>query len=112
MTPHPLGYDDSDDEEVRLSPVQSTRIRYPSTTIQPERILFSTFFSLASRQLLMVGYESGVQLWDTTNLDRVHEVLNLRMAGAVVSGGALPTPPAMIGKTDVFAEKRPLLGMV
>lgn len=60
----------------------------------------------------MVGYETGVQVWDTTNLDRVHEVLNLRMAGAVVGGGALPTPAATSGTSDMFSEKRPLMGMV
>jgi hypothetical protein len=104
-------FDDSDDEDVRLSPVQTARIRYPSNTSQRERIVFNSFFTIASRQVLMVGYEHGVQVWDATNLDRVHEVLNLRMAGAVISGGPLPSP-ATNGKTDAFAEKRPLLGMV
>ena len=112
MTPNPTGYDNSEHEDVNLSPLATTHIRYPSTSTQRERIIFSSFFHVASRHCLMIGYETGAQLWDTTNLDRVHEVLNLRMTGTVVNGGPLPTPPAISGKTDLFIEKRPLLGMV
>ena len=64
------------------------------------------------RRLLLIGYRTGLQAWDTTNLGSVSEVLNLRGAawGDVVSAGVLPTP--LPGARDEFEGQRPLLGIV
>ena len=58
----------------------------------------------------MLGYPSGLQLWDCSNLGSVSELLNLAGAqwGAVEFAGVLPDPPRTT--EDVFRPKRPLIG--
>lgn len=64
------------------------------------------------RRLLFLGYKTGLQIWDCTNLGSVTEVLNLTHPtwGAVESAAILPPPPR--AQNDAFRELRPLLGIM
>lgn len=82
------------------------------------------------RRLLFVGYTSGLQIWDCTNLESVHEVLNLSGSisstsskprstsqpgfgqgwGRVRYAAVLPTPSSR--DEDEFVDRRPLIGVV
>lgn len=67
------------------------------------------------RRLLFVGYENGLQIWDTTHLGEVQEVLNRRLSGAVVGCDVLPSPPPRLGSgsvVDAYVDRRPLIGIV
>ena len=62
------------------------------------------------RSVLMLGYSTGLQLWDCSNLGSVSELLNLTGPewGAVEFAGVLPGPHG--GAEDAFRQKRPLIG--
>jgi len=63
------------------------------------------------RRVLFLGYSSGFQMWDCTNLASVSEVLNLSAPswGHVTFAGALPPPVA----DDIqFSSLRPLIGLM
>ncbi|KAL6303055.1 hypothetical protein BKA93DRAFT_917639 [Sparassis latifolia] len=104
------------DEEV---PEGSTR--YPGLApdeTRAEEVLWAGWDSLVEddaekpRRLLILGYPSGLQIWDSTDLGAVSELLNLsRDWGAVVYAGVLPNP-RLSSKDDPMREKRPLLGVV
>lgn len=57
----------------------------------------------------MLGYPTGLQLWDCSNLSSVAELLNLTGSqwGAVEFAGILPDPPR--AATDELRQKRPLV---
>lgn len=66
---------------------------------------------LKFRRLLLLGYSTGLQIWDCTNLGSVSEVLNLSGLdwGRVNYAGVLPRPSSL--KDDAFAAERPLIGI-
>lgn len=57
----------------------------------------------------MLGYPTGLQLWDCSNLSSVAELLNLTGSqwGAVEFACILPDPPRTA--TDELRQKRPLV---
>lgn len=66
---------------------------------------------LCSSRLFFVGYTSGLQVWDCTDLSTVSEVLNLSADwGRVIHAGVLPDPQS--AASDPFASERPLIGIV
>jgi hypothetical protein len=64
------------------------------------------------RRLLLLGYLSGLQIWDCTNLDSITELLNVSTLewGSVLHAEVLPGPSATTG--DEFLHSRPLLGIM
>jgi hypothetical protein len=63
------------------------------------------------RRLLLLGYRSGLQIWDCTNLGSVSEIVNISGGdswGKVTFVSVLPTPR----NDEVFASQRPLIGVV
>lgn len=69
-------------------------------------------FSL-SRRLLFLGYRSGLQVWDCTNLGSVCEIVNISGGdawGQVTFAGVLPDPNPRVDKS--LASKRPLIGVM
>ncbi|KAG8907150.1 hypothetical protein FRB99_005258 [Tulasnella sp. 403] len=71
-----------------------------------------------TRRLLLLGYFSGLQIWDITSIDALQEILNVNITSFIASEGVwnvsralvLPTPPRH--HADEFAEARPLLAVV
>lgn len=65
-----------------------------------------------SRRMLLLGYSSGFQIWDCTNLGSVSEVLNLSGPewGAIHYAQILPLPTTTIG--DEYIHQRPLVGLM
>ncbi|KAI0365441.1 hypothetical protein BV20DRAFT_954256 [Pilatotrama ljubarskyi] len=66
------------------------------------------------RSILMLGYPTGLQLWDCSNLGSVAELLNLTgpQWGTVEFAAILPDPPYLprvTGAPDEFRQKRPLV---
>ena len=68
---------------------------------------------LRHRLLLFLGYRSGLQVWDCTNLGSVCEIVNVSGGDGwdkVTFAGVLPTPTP---RNDQFlAPNRPLIGAV
>lgn len=66
--------------------------------------------------MLFLGYATGLQIWDCTDLARVSEVLNLSSDadwGCVSFAGILPAPaPGQQTIADAFDKERPLIGVV
>jgi hypothetical protein len=60
---------------------------------------------------LVLGYSSGLQIWDCTNLDSIAEILNVTSPewGRVLQAEVLPNPPPA---GDELLNSRPLLGMM
>ncbi len=73
--------------------------------------IHSSFHDIFPRRLLVLGYSSGLQIWDCTNLDSIAEMLNVTSPdwGRVLHAEVLPNPPAA---GDEFLNSRPLLGMM
>ncbi|KAI0313811.1 hypothetical protein OF83DRAFT_1294179 [Amylostereum chailletii] len=102
------------EHETALSP---GLVRYPSSDAS-ERITWARWDVLhpvgggKPRRLLLLGYLSGMQIWDCDNLDSTMELLNLPDApwGRVWSAAVLPTPP--LHSDDRFRPARPLIGVV
>lgn len=66
---------------------------------------------------LVIGYASGVQIWDTSNLSSVREVLNLRngslhIHGRILHAAILPASSNLDGVADELAPARPLIGIL
>ncbi|KAI0820657.1 hypothetical protein BC628DRAFT_1412942 [Trametes gibbosa] len=61
------------------------------------------------RSILMLGYPTGLQIWDCSNLGSVTELLNLTgpQWGVVDFAGMLPEPPQAV--VDEFRHRRPLV---
>ncbi|XP_072263334.1 BCAS3 microtubule associated cell migration factor [Pyxicephalus adspersus] len=60
--------------------------------------------------LLMIGYTDGLQIWSVPVSGEAQELFSARH-GPVRSARILPSPQICAQKCDIFAEKRPLLGM-
>ncbi|OCH85153.1 hypothetical protein OBBRIDRAFT_798469 [Obba rivulosa] len=65
-----------------------------------------------SRRLLFLGFHTGLQVWDCTNLGSVFELLNLTgpQWATVEMAGILPHPHT--STDDLFGEMRPLIGIL
>ncbi|KAI0282429.1 hypothetical protein BC826DRAFT_900809, partial [Russula brevipes] len=63
------------------------------------------------RRLLILGYLSGLQIWDCTNLDSITEMLNVSSPewGHVLHAEVLPSP---VATGDEFLSSRPVLGVI
>ena len=129
MTPQAPRSNDSDDDSSSYMShpysAQHTQVtQYPSTTAAHDKVVFAAFgeVSLPSlsadsrqrQQLLMIGYENGLQIWNISNLGNVTEVVNRRFSGAVVGCSVLPEPRLNIrrGKVDKHKSERPLIGIL
>lgn len=118
MTSATPNFDASDEDD----PAPSTPVRRRVNTFASpqgrDKIECASFHSLLMgstlRRLLFIGYENGLQIWDTTNLGEVQEILNRRISGAVIHCGILPTPRIHPSNPsfDAFSGKRPLVGIV
>jgi hypothetical protein len=66
------------------------------------------------RRLLLLGYASGLQIWDCTDLAMVSEVLNLSGLdwGFVSCAAVLPRPRLLDASGDPLAADRPILGIM
>lgn len=60
------------------------------------------------RQVLLLGYRSGFQVWDVEEADNVHELVS-KNDGPVSFIQVLPKPIASNRSQDKFADSRPLL---
>ncbi|KAA1478047.1 hypothetical protein DENSPDRAFT_632230 [Dentipellis sp. KUC8613] len=109
--------DPEDDDRGRK---EVSRVRYPGGRDDTERIAWAKWDTLPpvdgrgrSRRLLLVGYPSGLQIWDCSNLESVRDILNLPQTewGKIVSAGVLPTPPGSTA-LDLFSSLRPLVGII
>ncbi|KAI0786532.1 hypothetical protein C8Q75DRAFT_278928 [Abortiporus biennis] len=103
-----------DEELIDTSPPVSPPLR--NTTETTEEIIWAGWDELvigsadAVRRLLLVGYNTGLNIWDCTDLASVTELLNLSGSqwGAVHQAGILPTP----SEDDELESIRPLVGIV
>ncbi|OSD01851.1 hypothetical protein PYCCODRAFT_1435871 [Trametes coccinea BRFM310] len=91
--------------------------RYPGVG-NTEEILWAAWDVLTDadhakpRSILMLGYPTGLQLWDCSNLGTVSEMLNLTGSrwGAVEYASVLPDPPSRTRNgQDQYRQKRPLV---
>ncbi|EMD31859.1 hypothetical protein CERSUDRAFT_119431 [Gelatoporia subvermispora B] len=88
--------------------------RYPAEK-PPEQVVWARWDTLelsgCSKRLLFLGFRTGLQLWDCTNLGSVTELLNLSgdWAGATMAS-VLPRPRSP--ENDAFGEMRPLIGVL
>ncbi|CCM06516.1 uncharacterized protein FIBRA_08788 [Fibroporia radiculosa] len=106
--------DEEDPQDDRGS--RRTAPRYPSAD-ETEEIVWAGWDTLVEddplkpRRLLLLGYRSGLQVWDCSNLGSVSELLNLSgpQWGAVEQITVLPTP---VLEKDYHRAKRPLLGVL
>jgi len=86
----------------------------------PDTVTFANFSSLGlpgneTSQLLFVGYPTGLQIWDTTNLGEVKELVNVRDIGTILMADILPYQSESTSEhtvPDGFAAERPLIGIV
>ena len=64
-------------------------------------------------RLLLIGYRTGLQIWDCSSLGSVSELLNLTgpQWGAIELARVLP-PPRGSDTEDNFGQQRPLIGMM
>ncbi|THH09407.1 hypothetical protein EW146_g8694 [Bondarzewia mesenterica] len=93
------------------------RVRYPGVN-DADEIRWSKWDSLPAddrskaRRLLLLGYQSGFQIWDCTSLESIVDLLNLPRTdwGRILSASILPSPPS--AQLDQFADSRPLLGII
>ncbi|KAI9069024.1 hypothetical protein FKP32DRAFT_1641461, partial [Trametes sanguinea] len=108
-----------DDDVPEETPDESDRrgTRYPGVG-STEEVLWAGWDVLTDaghgkpRSILMLGYPTGLQFWDCSNLGTVSELLNLTGShwGAVEYAAVLPDPPARAGKgQDLYLQKRPLI---
>jgi uncharacterized protein YaeQ len=79
-----------------------------------ERIVWATWDQIEGTRVLILAYGSGLQIWDTSNLNAVREILNLKteslhVAGHIQCALALPAPA---DGPDDFVNARPLLGIM
>lgn len=61
-----------------------------------------------TRQVLLLGYRSGFQVWDVEEADNVRDLVS-RHGGPVSFMQMLPKPIASKRSEDKFADSRPLL---
>ncbi|KAI0260974.1 hypothetical protein BC834DRAFT_499363 [Gloeopeniophorella convolvens] len=91
--------------------------RYPGSD-DSERITWAKWDVLhpmgsdSAKRILILGYLSGLQLWDCSNLDSITELVNLSGPewGRVWHAEVLPNP--LVADNDQFRRSRPLLGII
>ncbi|KAG9309762.1 hypothetical protein JVU11DRAFT_10136 [Chiua virens] len=105
-----LGSDDGD-----IVPGNHLLTAYP-TVAEGDNVVWSHWDSLPQshsmpRRVLFLGYPSGFQMWDCTNLTSVSEVLNVSdpLWGHVIFAGVLPSPHVDNGH---LTSLRPLIGVI
>ncbi|KAI8984805.1 hypothetical protein BD414DRAFT_66054 [Trametes punicea] len=106
--------DDVPDDGTREAERRTTR--YPGVG-DAEEILWAGWDLLADgehvkpRSILILGYPTGLQLWDCSNLGTVSELLNLTGSqwGAVEFASVLPDPLSSRASHDEYRQKRPLI---
>ncbi|KAF9546007.1 Breast carcinoma amplified sequence 3 [Mortierella hygrophila] len=65
------------------------------------------------RFCLLLGYADGMQIWDITHPDNIHEIFSARDPDNEVSLlKVLPSPRVPSGKFDLFEQYRPLLAVI
>ncbi|KAF9100012.1 Breast carcinoma amplified sequence 3 [Mortierella sp. AD031] len=65
------------------------------------------------RFCLLLGYADGMQIWDITHPDNIHEIVSVRDPDSEVSLlKVLPSPRVPAGKIDQFEQVRPLLAVI
>ncbi|KAF9933713.1 Breast carcinoma amplified sequence 3 [Linnemannia zychae] len=65
------------------------------------------------RFCLLLGYADGMQIWDITHPDNIHEIVSIRDPDNEVSLlKVLPSPRVPAGKVDQFEQVRPLLAVM
>ncbi|KAG8846851.1 hypothetical protein FRB96_001767 [Tulasnella sp. 330] len=102
----------------------------PESDGGPERIHWASYEDVAldshrrqQSRLLLLGYDSSLQIWDVTDIDALREVLNVEVASLVPSataGGAwtvasavpLPAPSGRHHQDDEYESSRPLLAII
>ncbi|KAG8947250.1 hypothetical protein FRC03_001135 [Tulasnella sp. 419] len=84
---------------------------------QPQHVLWASWDSLRTvdgyRQLLILAYLGGLQIWDTSELDAVREVLNIDLHSIAPNHSPLralllPQPLA----NDHYPDQRPILAVL
>ncbi|KAI0693476.1 hypothetical protein BC835DRAFT_1071237 [Cytidiella melzeri] len=92
--------------------------KYPSGN-HGEDIIWSRWDSLpasdgtSSRRVLLLGYCTGMQIWDCTDMGSISEILNLTGVQwtDILQAQVLPAPPPG-SKPDPRVDQRPLLGIL
>ena len=82
------------------------------TQVIIDHLPFGYILTASCRRLLILGYLSGLQIWDCTNLDSITEMLNSSGPewGSIWNAQVLPGPHPVTG--DQFLSSRPLLGLM
>ncbi|KAF8838160.1 hypothetical protein BDN67DRAFT_991441 [Paxillus ammoniavirescens] len=104
----------SEDEDV---PPDNLRLTAYPTVGEGDTILWSRWDTLTQRnskprRVLFLGYSSGFQMWDCTNLASISEILNLSGPSLehATFAGVLPPPP--VADDDQLISLRPLIGTI
>ncbi|KIK97003.1 hypothetical protein PAXRUDRAFT_825396 [Paxillus rubicundulus Ve08.2h10] len=99
------------------APPENLRLTAYPTVSEGDTILWSRWDTLTQhnskpRRVLFLGYPSGFQMWDCTNLASISEVLNLHGPSweHATFAGALPPPP--VADDDQLTSLRPLIGAI
>ncbi|CAH2080630.1 unnamed protein product, partial [Thlaspi arvense] len=74
------------------------------------QVLWAGFDKGISRQVLLLGYQSGFQVWDVEESDNVHDLVS-RHDGPVSFMQMLSKPISSKEAADKFADSRPLLAL-
>ncbi|KIP08844.1 hypothetical protein PHLGIDRAFT_34739 [Phlebiopsis gigantea 11061_1 CR5-6] len=106
------------DEEVMSETVQQdSATRYPGA-MHGEDVVWARWDtvedgSATTRIILLVGYRTGMQVWDCSNLGSISEVLNLSGPswGDIKIAAVLPNPDTHVAQ-DEMESCRPLIGMI
>lgn len=77
-----------------------------------EAITWAGWDELDGKRLLVLAYRLGLQIWDATSLDTLHEITNIKDSslGSVKFATVLPAPSK--GGHDHYADARPLLALL
>ncbi|KAH7923186.1 hypothetical protein BV22DRAFT_1015894 [Leucogyrophana mollusca] len=107
----------SEDEDQESTFAGDQRLTSYPTVGEGDTIMWSRWDTLSEltlkpQRLLFLGYSSGFQLWNCTNLGSVSEVLNLSGPswGLVTFAGVLASP--RVSDKDQIGDQRPLIGVV
>ena len=67
----------------------------------------------APRTILLVGYRTGMQIWDCSNLGSISEILNLSGPSwnDIKIAAVLPSPDTNVAQ-DEMESRRPLVGIM
>ncbi|KAL4067204.1 hypothetical protein V8B97DRAFT_979362 [Scleroderma yunnanense] len=106
----------SEDEDIVASPPVDARFTAYPTVGEGDPILWSRWDRLmhsdSTRRVLFLGYPTGFQVWDCTNLASVSEIVNLSDPswGRVTFAGVFVPPP--LADDGQLKGLRPLIGVI